>query len=254
MRQADLRKECEMTGCVRRVKSADHNLPLVLIPGFMGTALSWRYQMAFFRTHRQVIVPNQHYALTRISDMAHVVAATLPQCFDLVGWSMGGYIAFELYSIVATRIRRFILISTTARPETPMARAGRGELLRNIERDGIRAVYTREINRELTEPGRVDTAFKDALVTDIVTLGDQILRNQIDALVTRADSRSMLGQIDCDVLVLGGRKDLITPVECLEELAALMPRAALTILDDVGHCSPWEMPDDVNRLVEAFLL
>lgn len=32
-----------------------------------------------------------------IEAMAHDIALRLPPAFDLVGWSMGGYIAFELY-------------------------------------------------------------------------------------------------------------------------------------------------------------
>src|SRR6185312_4811229 len=75
---------------VSSVRPARPSPPLVLIPGAMATAVAWRYQISAFRSTREVIVPDQHFALETIQAMAQDIAPRLPPFFDLVGWSMGG--------------------------------------------------------------------------------------------------------------------------------------------------------------------
>ena len=219
----------------------------------MATAVAWRFQIDAFTSDRTVVVPDQHYSLTSIKEMARLIAARLPARFDLVGWSMGGYIAFELYPLVRERIRKLVLICTTARPESKEDLRRRAEQLQSVETEGLRKVYARQVSCNLVDPSLVDSAFKEDVVAETVRLGERTLRNQMRAITARSDSRPSLRETTCDTLVIGGIHDTITPVECSEEIASLLPHATLHTVNWAGHCAPWERPREVNTVMRNFL-
>lgn len=233
--------------------SSHHTLPLVLIPGHMGTALDWRFQIDALAKGRQVIVPDQHYRLNSIKNMARDIAPRLPASFDLVGWSMGGYIIFELSPLIRGRVRKTVLIHTSARPETEAARTRRQDLLRSIGTEGMAAALTRDLANCLLHPERVAAEFKEAVIAGKLQLGKQTLLNQIEALGARADARPLLGQMNSQTLVVAGRQDTIAPVAHSVEIAAMLPRAELHVFEDAGHCSPWEKAHELNALLREFV-
>jgi pimeloyl-ACP methyl ester carboxylesterase len=219
----------------------------------MGTAASWRYQLDAFAEDRLATVPDQHYSLTSIKEMAENIAPRLPRLFDLVGWSMGGYIVFELYPLVRDRVRSLILISTTARGESPDARARRADLAKRLAMKDLWAILREQIDYGIFEPSQVDESFKIEVALESAKLGEQTLHDQIRAISSRRDSRPSLSSVTAKALIIAGRRDPIIPVEESEEIASLLPGSALQILDDVGHCPPWERPTLVNGLMRDFL-
>lgn len=62
------------------------------MPGHIGAALNWRFQAEAFAKNREIIVLDQLYSLASNRDTARDIASRLPERFDLVGWSIGGYI------------------------------------------------------------------------------------------------------------------------------------------------------------------
>jgi pimeloyl-ACP methyl ester carboxylesterase len=233
------------------VKSA--NVPLVLIPGHMGTMRDWRWQCEEFRTDREIFVPDSHHWLRSIPDMAIEIAPQLPPRFDLIGWSMGGYVAFELYPLVHTRVRRAALIHTSARPENDAARRRRRQLLRAVETQGMSAVFERELHAGVVDQACLGGEFVAQLLAERLRLGRQALENQIEALSGRADSRPRLRDWRCETLVVAGRGDAVVPPECALEIAALLPHPQLHVFEDTGHCSPWERTGEFNTLLREFL-
>jgi pimeloyl-ACP methyl ester carboxylesterase len=218
----------------------------------MGTALDWRFQVEAFAQEREIIVPDHHYGLTSIRDMAVNITSQLPARFDLVGWSMGGYIVFELFPLVRERVRKVALVHTSAQPETPAARARRQALVKKIDAEGLAPVLRQEISRNMADPSGLEESFKAALVAERLRLGRQVLRNQIVALTTRADARPLLGQICCQCLIVAGDRDPIAPVDRSIEIASLVPNNTLHIFNDVGHCSPWEKTREFNAKLREF--
>jgi 3-oxoadipate enol-lactonase len=68
-----------------------------------------------------------------------------------------------------------------------------------------------------------------------------------------ADQRERAGAIRVPTLVLVGDQDLVTPVDLSSELVDLIPDARMQVIEEAGHLSNLERPDDFNRVVEAFL-
>ncbi|MGL6110330.1 MAG: alpha/beta fold hydrolase, partial [Rubrivivax sp.] len=73
------------------------------------------------------------------------------------------------------------------------------------------------------------------------------------AVMARPDSRPLLPQVACPVLVVCGESDLLTPPEHAREMAALIPGARLELLPGCGHLLTWEQPERVNALLIDWL-
>jgi pimeloyl-ACP methyl ester carboxylesterase len=81
---------------------------------------------------------------------------------------------------------------------------------------------------------------------------DGFIRQQ-QAIMSRADSRPLLATIRCAALILCGRQDQLTPLDRHEEMAAGIKGARLEIIEDCGHVSTMEKPDQVNRALREWL-
>jgi pimeloyl-ACP methyl ester carboxylesterase len=58
-----------------------------------------------------------------------------------------------------------------------------------------------------------------------------------------------LAAIACPTLVICGRQDQITPLDRSEQMAELIPRAELVVLETCGHMATMEKPAEVNTLL-----
>ena len=69
----------------------------------------------------------------------------------------------------------------------------------------------------------------------------------------QADLRDVLPTIDVPTVVLRGGQDVRAPREVAEGLAAAIPTARLIVLEDVGHVSCVEAPEQFTAELRAFL-
>lgn len=225
---------------------------IVLIPGLNGNASLFSHQSAVLGREWPVLIPD----VTRyrsIGAMTESVLKHAPERFALVGFSMGGYIALDLMKRAAERVDRLILMDTSARPDTPDRSAQRRSQVELAEREGI-ARMAELAWPKVVHPARVeDQSLKSTYLRMSEAAGIDNLRQQIEAIVGRADSRPLLGSIKCPTLVMTGEQDLSTPVEVSKELAASIEGAALEILPNCGHLAPLEMPETVTRHLHMFL-
>lgn len=67
------------------------------------------------------------------------------------------------------------------------------------------------------------------------------------------DVRSDLGSIKVPTMVVVGSEDRLTTVDMAKELAAEIPGAGLTVIDDAGHLVNIEKPAEFNAAVLGFL-
>ena len=84
-------------------------------------------------------------------------------------------------------------------------------------------------------------------------LGDATVQeSRLDAILAY-DRRADFGAIDSPTLVICARDDILTPSYFSEELARLIPRARLEILETGGHACSRTMADRFNDTVLSFL-
>ena len=228
------------------------NMPLLLLSGLLCDGALWQHQIRFLEGSAACHVADtaRH---DRIDKIAKDVLAGAPPQFAMAGLSMGGYIALEIMRQAPERVLKLCLLDTSARADTAEQRERRRLLLAMAEKGQFKGVTPRLLPM-LIHPDRL----ADIELTDIITsmaerMGRDAFRNQQTAIMNRIDSLSSLKNIHCPVQIIGGQQDALTPPDILREMAAEILQARLDLIENCGHLSPLEKPDEVNALIQRWL-
>lgn len=225
---------------------------LVLCPGLLNDARVFAPQIAALgsRVDCMVVDLASHESLVA---MASAALAQAPARFALLGFSMGGYVAFEILRRARERVTHLALLDTSARPNTPEQTAQRQAMLRLAQTGAFKGVTPRLLPR-LVHPARLDDpSVREPIFAMAASIGrDGFLRQQV-ATMGRPDNRPLLSSVRVPTLVMCGREDQLTPPSLSQEIAAAVPDAELVLIEDCGHVSPLERPDTVTAALEAWL-
>lgn len=222
-------------------------VPLCFLSGLLCDAALWRHQLAALEGRVADLTQDDSLAA-----MAARVLEGLPPRADLVGFSMGGYLAFEILRRAPERVRRLALIDTRATPDSPAALARRRELLDMTAQEPFRAVTNRLLPLYLHASRLAEEALTEAIHAMAERLGPAVFARQQAAIMSRPDSRPLLPSVVCPTLVLCGRQDAVTPLAESQAMAAAIPGAKLVVLEDCGHFAPMEQPDQVTQALGAW--
>lgn len=169
----------------------------------------------------------------------------LPPTFDLVGLSMGGYLALELLAQAPERISRLVLCNTNAQADPEAKQRDRAEQAKRVLREGVGFMV------EAAEAEYRAGTFR--VVRDMVAQArPESVAAALRALAGRADHRDTLRGAGKPTLVIGGSEDGITPPELSQELAELSG-GELRILAGAAHLSNLDVPGAFNGALLGFL-
>lgn len=227
-------------------------LPIVFIPGLMCTARIYQHQAEELGQKHPVLLAN-HWSHGSMAEIAKSILDAAPERFTLAGTSMGGYVAFEILRQAPRRVSKLILMSTSAKPDTPERSADRRKQVEGARRHGLRA-GTAALYPKLVHPARhEDLHLLNTFHEMAEHLGVEAFARQIEAIIGRADSRPLLGEIDVPTLVIAGKDDrLITP-DNSEEIAGGIRGAKLELVEHCGHMGMIERPVTYTQLISDFL-
>lgn len=225
---------------------------LVLCPGLLCDGAVWESQIAALESVSNITVGDFAH-VDSIAAMAEGVLAAAPARFALAGFSMGGYVSFEIMRRAPERVTRLALIDTTAYPDSDAQSQRRRDLMALSRRGEFRGVTPRLMSL-LLHPKRLEQEALTGAIEDMATRvgADAFLRQQT-AILERADSRPDLASITCPSLVLAGRQDSLIPIEHQAMMAETMVGADLTLLGECGHMAPMERPRAVTQALLAWL-
>ncbi|WP_181429048.1 alpha/beta fold hydrolase [Curtobacterium sp. MCSS17_008] len=183
---------------------------------------------------------------------------------DVVGHSMGAFVALHLAVVAPGRVRSLASVSgtttTTARaarhpwralgtlPAFTLLRAGllvtgdaaRG-LLRGIARAGLLPLVAAPV---FTHVRRLDRSVLDAFVDEF--------RPELFVAAARTAATYDVGRwraVACPVTAVVGRADVFARVSDLDDLRRLLPDVRTAVLEDCGHFAHVEHPDAVASLL-----
>ena len=228
--------------------------PLVLLPGLLCDASMWEPQLEGLADLADFFVAD----LTEQESMQDMAASVLRDApwkeFALAGLSMGGYVAQELLRQAPQRVTKLALLDTRARPEQPEETERRQQFMKLAQTErGFTPVTTRMLPLML-HPSRVKEQPLVKIIREMAErTGVEAYVRQQKAIIARPDFQPGLAKIKCPTLVLCGREDLLTPLENSEQMAAAIPGAKLVVVEECGHMSTLERPQEVNRELRKWL-
>ncbi|WP_299845583.1 alpha/beta hydrolase [uncultured Paracoccus sp.] len=223
-------------------------MALVLAPGFMLDDNLWTDMgdaLARFG-------PIHHVDPTRghsIEEMAAQTLENVPGRFDLIGFSMGGYVARAIQRAAPERVRRMVLVATSARGDSAF-QAQRKALVAKADPAMFGGISHRAIRMALAPDREGDTALVERIHAMSLRLGGEAFRRQ--SLFRRDGDLPQLAAITCPTLIVAGSQDRLRSVTESGEMLAAIPGARMTTID-AGHMIPMEAPEPLSSALTAFL-
>ena len=208
--------------------------PILLVPGLNCTAEIYAHQVPALWQFGPVTISN-HAGAGSMREIAASILRDAPPEFALVGFSMGGYLAFEMLRQARGRVLKLALLDTSARPDTAEATEKRRAAIALTEQGKFNLAVAQSFPNAV-HPNHVGDAGLKALHVRMATAngGDTYIRQQL-AIIGRPDSRPELSAIEVPTLVLVGDKDAITVPEAAREMADGIADARLVVVPRAGH-------------------
>ncbi|MBU0555854.1 MAG: alpha/beta hydrolase [Alphaproteobacteria bacterium] len=226
-------------------------VPAVLLPGLICDARIWAPQVEALGD--AVIAVDGYGEADSLSAMADQVLEQAPARFAVVGHSMGGRVALEVFRKAPTRLAGIGLISTGVHLPKPNEAEGRFALLARGVEEGMDALIDAWLPPMVWEPNRLKPRLMDDLWQMCSDAGLDMFERQIRALLARPEVESLLPQIRCPALVATGAHDAWAPPVQHEAIAAAIPGASYAVIPDSGHMLPVEQPEAMTALLTTWL-
>jgi len=240
--------------------------PLAFLHGVGGGHGAWDDQLAFFsaRGYRAFAWDQPGYGTTaavapydleRIAEAAQqAIRREVGAPTVVIGHSMGGFIAQELYARHPDSVRALVLCFTSAAfggsgsdfaREFIAARIGPLDAGRNMADIAAALIPTMRGTRSNPE----GLARAERLMAAVPP---QTYRQAV-ALLTTFDRRALLPEIRVPTLLIAGSDDKTAPASVMQRMAARIPGAEFVALEACGHFGPMDQPEAFNAVLLDFL-
>ena len=226
--------------------------PIVLVPGLNCTAECYAGQVPALWQFGSLLIPD-HKRGSTIAEIAAAILRDAPPRFALAGFSLGGYIVFEMLRQAPERITRLALIDTMARLDTPDRLLKRHDAIRLAQQGKHRQLVAANYPDSVHPDNVNNAAIRDTSIRMALANGPEVYIRQQQAIIGRPDSQPDLAGIRVPTTIIVGEADTITPLDAAHEMADAIPGAHLVTIAGAGHMSPTEQPEAVARALVGWL-
>jgi pimeloyl-ACP methyl ester carboxylesterase len=270
-------KHVRVNGISIGYRTVGSGRPLVLIPGFAFTMAEWDPKLvaALAKRHRVVLFDNRGVATSTdtqgnvlsidemAGDTARLIGALHLGRSDVLGWSMGGYIAQKLALGHPGSVRRLVLASTDfggSRAIQPSAKVIR-ELQHAHSFSQLLALLFPRSELAAGRAWESRIGVQDArlhLPKSSFTVSATIVKQQFNAAGPGWESSghgsySQLPQLRLPTLIAAGNQDLIVPARNATLLHGRIRNSKLVVYRGAGHAFLFQSPLTVAARVNRFL-
>jgi 3-oxoadipate enol-lactonase len=240
-----------------------HGNPILFIHGFPISREMWRHAADALSDRWTCINPDlRGHGESEISPDVTIARfaddmAALIERFGggkpavVVGLSMGGIIALDLFRRRRELVRALGLIDTRANAESHEGLDRRETIAQTALDEGSKAVVDAMMPNVFSP--KFDTNLLERWYRVMCATPPEGIAAASRALGGRLDSFPLLPTIDCPTLVVVGAEDAITSVETLREIHNKIRGSQFEIIPGAGHVPPVERPDAFVHILRLFL-
>jgi pimeloyl-ACP methyl ester carboxylesterase len=251
----------QAAGITTELRCSGRGAPLLVIHGELGVP-GWLEAFGQLAEHYGVIVPSLpgygqsvrpdwimgvHDLAAWVTWFARDVGLHAP--VNVIGSSLGGWIAAEIATVAPQFFKKLVLVGAMGiKPEE-------GQIfdyfleggLTGLRRAFYRPEQSAEFRRHWGEEWSAETA-------DLVEQHREMTcRVAWKPYMHSLSLRHLLPGVRTPTLLVWGREDMITPVNCGEIYRHAIPGAQLAVIENCGHLPEMEQPAEFASLVHDFL-
>lgn len=242
-------------------------IPIIFLHGFPFDKSMWRGQLEFLKNaYRLIACDIRGFGKStdeRSPLSMSLFADDLIEFMDkleidkavICGLSMGGFITLNAAKRYPERFEALILCDTQCIADTPEVKEKRLKTIEQIEAEGVTNFNEGFIKSVFHQDSLVS---KQELVEDLRKVvfnnSQHIIIQGLLALAVRTETCSTLDKIRIPTLIICGREDEVTPLKQSEYLKDNILGSTLKVIENAGHVSNLEQPNDFNEHLSEFLI
>jgi len=189
-----------------------------------------------------------------VSELASDVLKKAPKSFSLLGHSMGGIVAMEIYSLEPNRIEKLILMDTNPKAELDEVKLKREPQIREVNKGKLLEVMRDEMKPNYLAESENKSSVLNVCMDMALNLGPDVFINQSRALQSRLDQQNTIQSIKIPVLIMCGSEDKLCPVERHEMMHNMISDSDLKIINNAGHMPTLEQPRETTEVIKEWLM
>lgn len=233
----------------------------LFVHGFPLDSTMWIEQIKILSDARRCIAPDlrgfgwsspSNRPVLSMEDHADDLVAILDalgiEKVDLVGLSMGGYVALAFADRHPGRLRTLALVDTKSTEDSADAKAGRDAAAGRVASEGRSGLATDMIGVLVSESASAWTRAR--LRTMIESTPAESIVAALNGMKQRPDRTTVLSNLSSPVAVIVGEHDVLSPIAEADHMA-VAAGGTLTVVPDTGHMSPIEDPVTVAAALRS---
>jgi pimeloyl-ACP methyl ester carboxylesterase len=245
--------------------------PLILVNGYAATAADWdpTFLGALAESFRVICLDNRGMGNSELGDPREISVSTMASDVEalmdalalehaqIIGWSMGGFVAQHLAVRTPARVQTLVLLATDpgGSVATP---ADRGTWERLIDHTGSAREQASRLIALLFPASLapdIDRQFGDVVAEARDTLSPIALRAQESAIEHwHASDQPLPGADAPRTLAACGTEDVVIPPANTAALAARWPGCRVHTFQGGGHAFMAQEPQRLAQLITSFLM
>jgi pimeloyl-ACP methyl ester carboxylesterase len=243
--------------------------PLMLVAGLASDSQSWQPVIIDLSRHYLVITPDNRgvgrtmpqsieTSITKIvDDIVALIKLLGFSSVNLLGHSMGGFVALNLAIRYPDYVNKLILAGTSAKNST-RNNALFSDWASCLESGMEMRLWFRNIfywifsRRFFENPEVVSNALRFAIEYPYPQSAIAF-RNQVKAIASYDDTKG-LPRVRSKTMVISGKEDLLFPTRECSDFSRAIPRANFSVIDNAAHSIHMEQPKAFTDCVLDFLL
>ena len=240
--------------------------PVLLIHGFAEDGTIWENQVNRFKEDYQLIVPDlpgsgksdfipEVFSMADHADMLEqLLKAEDIAAADIIGHSMGGYIALAFAEKYHERMTGLCLFHSTAYADTEEKIESRRKSIQFIKQNGsLKFLQQATPNLFSDQTKNEDPALVEEIINRYSNFNPNSLVHYYEAMIQRPDRSEVLRKVPKPVLFIAGEHDTAIPIKHMLEQSYLPELSYFHSLKNSGHMGMLEEPANSNNYLEILL-
>lgn len=255
---------CNHDGLNIHFKDNGEGAALILLHGLGSHGLDWESQELFFRDDYRIItidlrghgdsqLPEQPYTISHsAADVLAVMDQLSIQQAHIVGFSMGGMVAFQLATQTPSRLLSLSIINSGPYVDYSSLKIKclvkvRLAVIRLLGMKVLGSLIARKL---FPSPDQLQLYRK--FVDNIAQIPKQAYIFALKSFLGW-DVSDKIHLLSMPVLIIAADQDYI-PLATTIEFTQLIPDAQLTVIENSRHATPMDQPDKLNQVLQQFLI
>jgi pimeloyl-ACP methyl ester carboxylesterase len=255
-------KRAEVNGTAISYYDEGQGEPIVLIHGFCGSKDYWQKVVPGLAEKYRVIavdlpghggsgLPEGYVSVEAMAEMIQSAVLELGlEKVSLIGHSLGGYVTLALAEAYEDKLKQFLLVHSTANPDSEEGKKGREVAAGKIDSEGIKS-FVDGLVPNLFAPGEKQPEELQQAKEIGYGTNPEGAKAALKAMKQRPDRNHVLKNTKLPVLIVAGEKDQIVPPE--KSFTVVGPNIKQVTIKGAGHMSMYEAPAELVEVIRGFL-